>query len=283
MNTKSTDLFLSREVQNILDSFAVLLDIRVTLYSIAGERMCRGKAMRNCDFCQLVQNDLHRLDACLSLDQFKQSESASMQHVAVYHCHAGLCEAVAPINVHGKLVGFLMIGQFRTDDQIEPDWEQEYPDAEIRQKLRDAYHALPSFSREKLDGILDLYKTLVDYIAVRELAVVQDDYLRQEIDRYIDKNGSGNIRLPEMARKLGRSVSTISQFLRRNYHTSFKELVIEHRLALAERFWKQHPPASVAEAAFAAGFSDQFYFARVFRRRRGLPPGAFRESLRNPR
>lgn len=283
MNLKPADIFLSREVQSILDSFAVLLDIRVTLYSISGERLCRGKSMRNSDFCRLVQEDLHRFDACLSLDLLKQSESASMQHVSVYRCHAGLCEAVAPINVHGKLVGFLMIGQFRTTDQAEPDWVQEYPDPELREKLRTAYRALPSFSREKLDGILHLYKMLVDYIAVRELAVMQDDFLRQEIDRYIAKNGAGNIKLPEMARKLGRSVSTISQFLRRNYHTSFKELVIEHRLEMAERFWKQHPHASVAEAAYAAGFSDQFYFSRVFRRRRGMPPGAFRESLRNPR
>ena len=125
-----------------------------------------------------------------------------------------------------------------------------------------------------------MFKTLIDYIAVRELAILRGDVLRSEIDRYMDRHLSENIMLPEMARRLGRSVSTISQFLRRNYHTGFKELLNEKRLARAESFWKAHPEATVAEAAAAAGFSDQFYFSRVFRKRRGIPPGKFRDQLK---
>lgn len=281
MGTKTVNLFLSREVQTLLDSFAVLLDIRVTLFSLSGERLRRGKSMNNCEFCRIVQEDLQRLPACLSLDSIKQSESVNRNNIAVYRCHAGLYEAVAPINIHNKPIGFLMIGQFRIDESPEPQWEIFASEKADIEALKKAYYELPSFSREKLDGILDLFKTLIDYIALRELAVSQDDLLRLEIDRYIAKHGDGNIKLPEMAKNLGRSVSTISQFLRRNYNTCFKDLIIEHRLVLAERFWKQHPHASVAEAAYAAGFSDQFYFSRVFKRRRGMPPGAFRESLRD--
>ena len=91
------------------------------------------------------------------------------------------------------------------------------------------------------------------------------------------------IRLPEMARKLGRSVSTISQFLRRNYQTSFKELLIERRLEKAEEYWRANPEATVGEAAFAAGFTDQFYISRVFRKRRGLPTGEYRDRKRSVR
>ena len=280
MNTRSVDLFLSDEVQTLLDDFAALLDVRVTLFSLTGERLRRGKAMRNCDFCRILQEEMGKLDRCLSLDQLKQSEAAEYHDVSLYRCHAGLYEGIAPICVHGKTAGFLMIGQFTLDEAKMPGWIDSIEDQSMREKMRKAYLELPSFSQEKMDGILGLFKTLIDYIAVRELAVVQDDRLRQEIDRYIEKNASGAIRLPEMAKKLRRSVSTISQFLRRNYHTNFKELVIEYRLAQAERFWKAHPDASVAEAAFAAGFSDQFYFSRVFRKRRGVPPGVFREQFR---
>ena len=48
------------------------------------------------------------------------------------------------------------------------------------------------------------------------------------------------------------------------------ELLLERRLQRAEAFWQANPNATVGEAAFAAGFSDQFYFSRVFRRRRGV-------------
>lgn len=280
MNTRSVDLFLSDEIQGILDDLAALLDVRVTFFSITGERLRRGKAMRNCEFCRLVQEDLGKLDCCLSLDQLKQSEAAEYHEVSLYRCHAGLYEGIAPICVHGKIAGFLMIGQFRLDEAKMPEWIDEVENEAQRDALRKAYAELPSFSQSKMDGILGLFKTLIDYIAVRELAVVQDGRLRQEIDRYIEKNATGTILLPEMAKKMRCSVSTISQFLRKNYQTNFKDLVIEYRLKLAERFWKAHPDASVAEAAYASGFSDQFYFSRVFRKRRGLPPGTFREKLR---
>ncbi|MCQ2378104.1 MAG: PocR ligand-binding domain-containing protein [Victivallaceae bacterium] len=283
MNTRSVDLFLSDEVQTLLDDFAALLDVRVTLFSLTGERLRRGKAMRNCEFCRILQEDMGKLDRCLSLDQLKQSEAAEYHDVSLYRCHAGLYEGIAPICVHGKTAGFLMIGQFTLDEAKMPEWIDGIEDEKKREEMRRAYLELPSFSQEKMDGILGLFKTLIDYIAVRELAVVQDDRLRQEIDRYIEKHATGAIRLPEMAKKLRRSVSTISQFLRRNYHTNFKDLVIEYRLTQAERFWKAHPDASVAEAAFAAGFSDQFYFSRVFRKRRGVPPGVFRAQFRGRR
>ena len=151
---------------------------------------------------------------------------------------------------------------------------------EQRRKLEQAFRELPRISSEKLESMLGLFKMLIDYIVVRELAVLQGDRLRNDIDRYLERHCTEPIRLPEMAKKLGRSVSTISQFLRRNYRTSFKELLTERRLAKAEAYWMANPDATVGETAFAAGFSDQFYFSRVFKRHKGMPPGEFRARLR---
>jgi AraC-like DNA-binding protein len=164
-----------------------------------------------------------------------------------------------------------MIGQFRVDDAL-PSGDP---------GLEKFYRQLPKFTPEKLTAITGLFRTLIDYISIRELAVLQSDQLRLDIDRYIAQHGHEDIRLPDMAKKLGRSVSSISQFLRRNYGTGFKELLINHRLHLAESFLRSNPEATVAEAAFAAGFQDQFYFSRLFRNRRGMTPGEFREQLRN--
>lgn len=280
MSGTAFDLFLSEEVQALLDDFAALLDIRVTFFSADGVRVCRGKAMRNCEFCRIIQEELGEFEACQSLDFDKQREVAEKCEVLSYRCHAGLYEGISPVCIRDRLAGFLMIGQYRVGDAPPTEALERCQDASRRQRLLAAFEELPKFTPEKLQSILGLFRTLIDYIAVRELAVVQCDRLRLEIDHYIEKHGDGDIRLPEMAKKLGRSVSTISQFLRRNHHTTFKELVTEHRLHRAEQFWIEHPEATVAEAAFAAGFTDQFYFSRVFRRHRGISPGAFREKLR---
>lgn len=270
------ELFLSEEVQALLDNFAALLDIRVTFFSADGRQLRRGRQMRNCDFCRIVQEELGTLNSCLSMDTDKRREAVRKHDTIDYCCHAGLREAIAPIFVHDQLVGFLMIGQFRTGDAPSEQILMRCTPAQ-RQLLLRAFESVPKFSGEKLENILGLFRMLLDYIVVRELAVLRGGHLRNEIDRYLEQHCTEDIRLPEMARKLGRSVSTISQFLRRNYQTSFKELLIERRLDLAEQYWQTHPEASVSETAFAVGFSDQFYFSRVFRKRRGIPPGAFRD------
>ncbi len=274
------ELFLSDEVQSLLDNFASLLDIRVTFYSADGRMLRRGRQMSNTDYCRLIQAEPHNLRRCVELDADKQKEAMRKRGIIDYQCHAGLREAIAPVYIHDQLAGYLMIGQFRISNSPPACILERCDSPERRKALTEAFNALPRISVEKLENVLGLFKMLIDYIVVRELAVLQGDRLRTDIDRYLEQHCTEDIRLPEMARKLGRSVSTISQFLRRNYQTSFKELLLERRLQRAEAFWQANPNATVGEAAFAAGFSDQFYFSRVFRRRRGLPPGQYRDRRR---
>lgn len=278
MPSVAFELFLSDEVQSLLDDFASLLDVRVTFFSLSGEFLRRGKKMRNCEYCRIVQEKLGGRARCVSMDCDKQREAIEKKQIIDYRCHAGLHECLAPVTVRGGVAGFVMFGQFRIEGEEPPLWEN-LPESG-RTDLIQAYAELPCFTAEKLKGVLGVLKTLIDYISVRELAVLQGDQLRSEIDKYIEKHATEDIRLPDMAKKLGRSVSSISQFLRRNYRTSFKGILLETRLAIAEKIWRNDPGATVAEVAFASGFRDQFYFSRVFSRRRGMPPGKFRSQMR---
>ena len=280
MSMTPFELFLSDEVQSLLDHFAAILDIRVTFFSADGRTLRRGRQMRNSDYCRMVQRELGTLRQCVSLDSDKQQEAVRQRGIIDYQCHAGLREAIAPVFIHDQLAGFLMIGQFRINDAPPECMLERCSSEEQRRKLEQAFRELPRISAEKLENVLGLFKMLIDYIVVRELAVLQGDRLRNEIDQYLERHCTEPIRLPEMAKKLGRSVSTISQFLRRNYRTSFKELLTERRLAKAEAYCMANPDATVGETAFAAGFSDPFYFSRVFKRHKGMPPGEFRARLR---
>jgi len=274
----SLELVLSDEVQSLLDDFASLLDIRVTFYSLDGEPVRRGKAMCNSAFCSLVQQ-IGGLPQCLGMDAAMRAEAEDRNDgVISYRCHAGIQDGLAAVRMRGRTIGYLMIGQFRLTDEV-PEELAKFP-PEHRAALEKAFYELPLYTPEKLSGILGLFRTLIDYITVREFAMLRSDHLRSEIDRYIERHICDELRLPDMARSIGRSVSTISQFLRRKYATNFKDLVIAARLEHAERFWREHPDASVADAAAAAGFSDQFYFSRVFRKHRGTPPARFRAALR---
>ncbi|MCQ2380630.1 MAG: helix-turn-helix domain-containing protein, partial [Victivallaceae bacterium] len=190
---------------------------------------------------------------------------------------------VAPVTVRNRLTAFLMLGQFRIDGDPVPEWIGQIEDEHQRKRMLDNYESLASFSRARLNGIIGLFRSLIDYVVIRELAVLQEDRLYDNIVSYIRGQLRSEIKLPDMARKLGKSVSTLSQYLRKKHGTSFKSLVTEFRLELVDQFIKEHPDSSIAEIAAASGYKYQFYLSRIFKKQRGIAPGVYREQFRGRR
>jgi AraC-like DNA-binding protein len=61
-----------------------------------------------------------------------------------------------------------------------------------------------------------------------------------------------------------------------------KELITDRRLLEASRLLR-FTDLTVGEVAFRAGFEDQLYFSRAFKRHRGEPPTAYRARVRGHR
>ena len=143
MSMTPFELFLSDEVQSLLDHFAATLDIRVTFFSADGRTLRRGRQMRNSDYCRMVQRELGTLRQCVSLDADKQQEAVQQRGIIDYQCHAGLREAIAPVFIHDQLAGFLMIGQFRINDAPPECMLERCSSEEQRRKLEQSFRELP--------------------------------------------------------------------------------------------------------------------------------------------
>ena len=274
-------LFLNDEVQRLLDHFAGLLELRVTFYSLDGTPVRRGHSMINTSFCSYIQNELGRRERCLLSDRTMRNRAAESRCTLIYDCHAGLREVISPVIIAGRVAGFLMFGQFRNTSEVpECALAACRTDAE-RAELTERFQNLPVIDDNRLEDIVGVFQMLIDYIAARELASLGSDPLRSAIDSYIDEYYAGELRISDMANVLGKSVSSISQYLRSRYHTTCKELLIARRLQAAEKYWREHPEASTRECAAAAGFPDQFYFSRIFKKKKGITPRAYRAAWNN--
>ncbi len=270
------ELFLNDDVQKLLDHFAGMLDLRVTFFSRFGLPIRRGQEMPNTAYCKFIQQDLGHLEHCQDIDQAMRERVTETCQPLSYVCHAGLREVIAPVVIGNRLAGFLMVGQFRTGDQL-PACALDYCKTEAQKKeLQEKFFSLPKLEEDRLQSVIGTLQMLIDYIAARELAVFRPDPLKSAIDKYIDEHYQEDVYLTDVAKMLGKSISSVAQFLRNKYHTCFKDLLIERRLCAAEDYWKKHPCASIRECAEAAGFKDQFYFSRIFHKKRAMSPREFR-------
>ena len=270
MRKSNLKIVLSDRVQEILDNFAEILDLRLSFFDLNGVMLRRGLRMRNCEYCRMIQEELGRLPRCIATDSMMREKARREGGVIHYTCHAGLGEMVAPVIISGEEAGYLMIGQFRDTGSRMP--EDGMPDGEVRRRLAGAFAGVPLVPAKKVEAIVGLMLMLLDYLSARELATVSGDRLRCDVENFISRNITGDIRLPAAARALGRSVSGLTHELKKRYNVTFSQLLARARVEHAEAVMLRTPEAGISEVAMAVGIDDPYYFSRLYRKVRGFPP-----------
>ncbi len=264
------ELILRPEVQQLLDSFAALMRVRALFLAADGAPL--GPERRqggNCDYCRLVQGRPGGQERCLELDRRMRRESLRSHGIERYFCHAGLGEMIAPVFAGSQICGYIMIGQFRAGRPLPPEYAG---DSEMAR----AWEGLPDFTPGQVDDLQEMFRMLVDYVVARELVGWRGDRRRELVEYYLDTHLAGEIRLGQLARYVGCSVSGLTHWFREHFGSTFKQLLTEKRLERAEYLLRQRPEMSIGEIAAAVGYEDSHYFSRIFRRCRGVAPTALR-------
>jgi AraC-like DNA-binding protein len=94
---------------------------------------------------------------------------------------------------------------------------------------------------------------------------------------YIQQHYGEALRLEEMARLANLSVSQFERTIRRIFQLSPKQLIIKTRLEAARNLLKEEK--SIAEIAYACGYTDHSAFSRQFKATIGLSPTEYRDLV----
>lgn len=92
---------------------------------------------------------------------------------------------------------------------------------------------------------------------------------------YIEKNYAHPISEQEVARECGMSQFEFSRAFRAAHGVTFRDFLSDCRLVQSKRLLGI-PQVAVGDVAAMAGFNDPSYFARLFRKRTGISPTAYR-------
>lgn len=100
------------------------------------------------------------------------------------------------------------------------------------------------------------------------------DYARRGAD-FIQQNYSRDISVEAVAAHVGVSRSYLHRAFRAAFGCAPGAYLTDYRLDRASQLLR-HSTLSVSAVAASAGFSDPFYFSRLFRRRMGMSPSDYR-------
>ena len=276
----SLELIFKEDVQKIFDYFQACFNIRILFYTPDGEISKVGLNQPNSNYCACIQA-MCGIKQCLDLDECKRREAATKREMICYECHAGLMEAIKPVCYNDKLLGFIAIGQFRSNDQIPEQILQEWTAKHNNAKIEKAFRALPFIDSDRIDNTLGLFSILVDYIVAQHMIIVAGNPDLEALLDHMRNHLHEDFTMDDAARFLNKSRSTTSHLFTKHLGRSFKQTLVDMKLRKAEEYLTQNPCATVADAAAKCGYSDPLYFSRIYKKYRGIPPSDYRTLSSN--
>ncbi|HYE04624.1 MAG TPA: helix-turn-helix transcriptional regulator [Planctomycetota bacterium] len=126
-------------------------------------------------------------------------------------------------------------------------------------------------------ALADLVASLPDSTATRLFAPLRGGSPVAPALAAIDGDLGAELTNPDLARRCGCSVDHFVRLFRRHVGQTPAQYVLERRVAAAGQAlaFSDEPIDGIAERL---GFPDRFYFSRVFARRMGVPPAAYRRA-----
>lgn len=124
---------------------------------------------------------------------------------------------------------------------------------------------LISAEAENLDAGFENYKSNADKIV-------------DEIDCYLKSNLNEDHSIIVICKKFAISQPYLSKIIKKSKNCTYNEYLISLKINEAKQLLKSRPDLLIADVAEVTGFSDQFYFSRVFKNITGKTPSEFRNE-----
>lgn len=133
---------------------------------------------------------------------------------------------------------------------------------------------------DRLNDAVALMRHLTDASLAAQAGKKTADRLMEAAKDYVDRHLSRDLCVDEVADHLGISASYFSMLFKRKYGVTFLEYVTAERIEMAKTMLLL-TDRSVTEISRAVGFAERRYFTKVFQKRTGERPSAFREKRKN--
>ena len=272
MSTHELRFMFQADIRQVLDHFSRLLAVRFCFLAPNGQELQVGEDKPHARFCRLVRHRLHLTAKCYECDHYGWPLAAKSGHAVWYRCHAGMTDGCMAVRNGERLIGYMMIGQFRTGEQcssaLRARWKREHGNDDLQRAFLEA----PHYSRPEVRDIMGVFSVLVNFVVSQRLIAVRGLDLIQPLLRYMSEHPRETLTTAEAARLLHRSSSSLSHLFKQSIGKSFLQYQIEMKLDLADELFRTRENVTVREAAFELGFEDPYYFSRLYRKHRGRPP-----------
>lgn len=264
----------------LLKDFHLVTKVRVGVFDCNYREVMAWPAHHS-GFCKIIRSDERCLERCIESDIKAFKCADTLKDVYIYQCHAGLTEAVAPIENNGETIGYMMFGQMRSEEAGGSQWERlsDYFAAMNIDAgyLESAFYKLQSARREKIEAYSRILQACALSAWVSGYIWIRRDELPEKLDSFISLHFDTNLSLDVISKRLGVGKTTLCNCAKEYFGMSVGKIIKKKRMEKAKELLKQTtlPVSSIAEQV---GINDYNYFSKLFKSYTGQTPTYYRKK-----
>ena len=252
------------ELEQLMKDFHLLTGIRIVLFDNEYHELLAWPAS-DCAFCQQMKARPETRHRCQQSDRRSFRACQRENRLIIYHCHAGLIEAAAPLIDRHAIVGYLMFGQI--SDLAEAD--------ELCAMLAAALPAgsdaaalaaaIPRRTGEQIAAAAKIMEACTFYVILKNAIRPHGASFIRQIDSVLRPHLAEKLDVPRIARELGISKSKLYQYCEAWLGCGIARYLHRLRLEQAQKLLKE-TAWPITRVASESGFADYNYFCRVFKK-----------------
>lgn len=193
-----------------------------------------------------------------------------------YHiCHAGLTDAVVPIIYKDSILGYIILGQMKTNPEFSAE-KISHLGVDI-DTVRKLYDELPCYDENKIKSIIEIVSILVKHILLENILKPNVIQNIERATEYIESNLSSSLNIKDIAKNVNLSKSTIYNEFHKHFGCTVNEYINRRRIEKSIEYLDT-TDMSLEEISQTVGFSSASYYSVIFKKTKGISPSKYKQS-----
>lgn len=228
--------------------------------------------------CHIIRSCKEGFHRCNLSDVYGMNSAKENKAMVTYKCHAGLVESVLPVISEGQILCYLLLGQYldadaSIEEQVQDILKNTLDFTELS-VMDDTVRCLPVLSKTQCVAAFSL---MMEIIRGQQIIKKEYDPVCELAEKYIVSHIEEDINIASLCKNLNLAPQRIRKHISEGMGMTVGNYIMALKIEKAQELLYS-TDMSVSEIASAVGIPDFNYFSRVFKKKVGSTPMAFRKS-----
>lgn len=265
-------------LDNLLKDFYTAVGIRISIFDDKF-RLVTEYPKEAPLFCRMIRSCERGFTGCAECDAQACKRAIKMRKPHIYTCHAGITEAITPIQIGGGVIGYAILAHMMPEEGYDDAVKKACDIAQAyglpREESFSAVMEIKKKSAEQIHAAVKILDAVASYMYIQNLAQWKNEDVSKLIDEFINNNLKLPLTSEFICAHFHCSRTALYNISMKNFGMGIARYVTYCRIERAKALLSVGK--SIADTSYECGFSEYNYFCKVFRKYTGMSAGAYRK------